>query len=199
MDVKLGTVLTDSPNHPRGDFRDAVHCAVLPVILGESCSPGDHVGVDRIEDGWYVVTRKAQQLQGIVDPFLRGTLQPHTKCWLLLYPGTVTGMRHHWHEPYLDEIMPENDEYRRAEYWLKTYAQESGASSYERMMEGIKGFLEDHGSYCYGDDDGPEYFWKLSDEDRRKFWRYVYIVLNQKMSDDVLDELECSSPFRCAC
>lgn len=76
--------------------RDAIHIAVAPVIADEVLRPGQHVALvdgatDRIRAGFDAI--------GIVDPFLKGPVMPGQKCWLFLYPGTITSLRHLWTHP----------------------------------------------------------------------------------------------------
>jgi hypothetical protein len=74
--------------------RDAVHVAIIPVMAGESLFPGQEVG---IEDGF--ARRRARPLIGIVDPFLKSRVRDGESCWVLLYPGTITSIRHDWTHP----------------------------------------------------------------------------------------------------
>ena len=72
---KLGEVITDDPG------RDAVHVAVIPMLAARVMHPGEHLK------------------NGIVDPYLKAPVQPGEKYWLLLYPNTVTSLRHVWTHP----------------------------------------------------------------------------------------------------
>lgn len=74
-EVKLGQLIA-------GDARrDAVHVAVMPMIATTALWPG-------------------QRLQnGTVDPFLIAPVQPGERYWLMLFPGTVTTLRHCWTAP----------------------------------------------------------------------------------------------------
>jgi hypothetical protein len=78
------------------DQRDAVHIAIVPVIAGEKLFPGQDVG---IEEGRAVRCRNPI---GIIDPFLKRSVQRNEPCWLLIYPGTITSLRHDWTHPALD-------------------------------------------------------------------------------------------------
>lgn len=75
--------------------RDAVHVAIIPVRALEKLMPGDHVGFVEANG----VSRQALEKVGIIDPFLSRAVRANQWCYLLLYPNTVTGMRHHWQHP----------------------------------------------------------------------------------------------------
>jgi hypothetical protein len=74
--------------------RDAVHVAVAPVVAGQTLLPGVTVGLD--VDGEAV--RSADPI-GIVDPFRTDAVEPGERFWLLLFPNTITGLRHSWTHP----------------------------------------------------------------------------------------------------
>ena len=73
--------------------RDAVHIAIVPVVAGADLSPGQIVSPDGYPAG---VTRHRV---GIVDPFLTEQVKEGEHFWLLLYPGTITSLRHEWTHP----------------------------------------------------------------------------------------------------
>lgn len=89
--------------------RDAVHVAVMPVVAATYLSAGDHVGLQK--DGRF--GRLAQEIVGVVDPFLTTAVMPGDKFWLFLLPNTVDSLRHVWTHPSLpDEAaagQPNND------------------------------------------------------------------------------------------
>lgn len=80
--------------------RDAIHVAVLPVIAAHTLRPGEHVGISYEFDGLHFVGDVDDKI-GIVDPFLTDTVPTNGKFYLLLYPNTITSMRHHWEHPAL--------------------------------------------------------------------------------------------------
>jgi hypothetical protein len=77
--------------------RDAVHIAIAPVVAVETLQPGQHVGF--VGEGTERVGASARVKLGIVDPFLREPVQPEQRCWLFLYPQTITSLRHEWTHP----------------------------------------------------------------------------------------------------
>lgn len=76
--------------------RDAVHIACIPVIAGQILLPGIHVGIDPASK---VARAGLAPLVGIVDPFLLQAVAKGSRFWLLLYPGSITSLRHHWEHP----------------------------------------------------------------------------------------------------
>lgn len=80
---------------PEDAGRDAIHLATEPVIAGERLHAGQHIGF--LEDG--TVGTAAKELLGIVDPFLTAPLYPGNRFWLVVYPRTITSLRHVWTHP----------------------------------------------------------------------------------------------------
>lgn len=76
--------------------RDAVHIAVAPVIAGQPLDPGDHFWLN--SDGLAVKStgRREHRTIGVVDPYYDGVILKGDRFWGLLYPNTVTGLRHSW-------------------------------------------------------------------------------------------------------
>lgn len=80
---------------PEGSGRDAIHLATEPVVSGERLFAGQHIGF--LPDG--TVGTKATELLGIVDPFLTALVMPGERFWLVVYPRTITSLRHVWEHP----------------------------------------------------------------------------------------------------
>jgi hypothetical protein len=77
--------------------RDAIHVAVVAVQAATRVTPGQHVGL--VQLGNVDLVGPCDQNIGIVDPFLTGAVEPGQQFWLVLYPGTITGLRHVWTHP----------------------------------------------------------------------------------------------------
>lgn len=77
--------------------RDAVHVAVVPVTAETELTPGQAVGLTRSND--FEFAGVSENPIGIVDPFLTSPVQAGQRFWLLLYPGTITSLRHVWTHP----------------------------------------------------------------------------------------------------
>lgn len=95
-EVKLGQVID------RSHSRDAVHIAVAPVEASERLTPGERIGV--LFDGRAAPASRVKPI-GIVDPFLdTGAVESGEWFYMLLFPNTVTGLRHVWtHPSFTDE------------------------------------------------------------------------------------------------
>lgn len=88
--------------------RDAIHVAITPVYHTYRNSlevrPGDHIGLIRGDDE--VAKENSVEKIGIVDPFLPKDIEIpwYTWFWMLVYPNTVTAMKHFWeHHAFLFE------------------------------------------------------------------------------------------------
>ncbi len=86
---QLGSLITD------GELRrDAIHIAVAPVTAGERLLPAQPVGIlDPLR------AHGGPPSVGIVDPFLSVAVEPGQRFWLVLFPNTVTSLRHVWTHP----------------------------------------------------------------------------------------------------
>lgn len=76
--------------------RDAVHVAILPAIAGMKLFPGAEVR--QLADGRWIRTI-GEPSTGIVDPFLKLSVQEDEPFWLLLHPGSITSLTHDWDHP----------------------------------------------------------------------------------------------------
>lgn len=80
--------------------RDAVHVAVVPAVAAKALARGQHVGVEIGDDGAVSASSRFSPHIGIVDPFITDpVIDAGARFYLVLYPDTVTGMRHHWQHP----------------------------------------------------------------------------------------------------
>lgn len=132
----LGTIIDESGK------RDAIHLAVEPAIAGEDLLlPGMDVG---IVDG--KATAVCEKPLGIVDPFLTKPVRKGERFWLIIYPRTITSLRHVWEHP---DIAGEVSQTVREvidvltgkhKQWLQQYAEDCG-STFEKIMVGAKNYL----------------------------------------------------------
>ena len=84
----LGTIIDHTQK------RDAIHLAVIPAIAGQNLMPGDHVLLDASKA--YRRLEGDGPTLGIVDPFLMEPVAKGQTFWLVIYPRTITSLRHVW-------------------------------------------------------------------------------------------------------
>jgi hypothetical protein len=89
---QLGVLIEDGDRR-----RDAIHIAVAPVTAAERLSPAQRVGL--VREGNVELVGPCDRNIGIVDPFLTADVEPGQRFWLLLYPGSISGLRHIWTHP----------------------------------------------------------------------------------------------------
>ena len=152
----LGRLVTD--DQPR----DAVHIAVVPVVAGEDTWAGQHVG---LEEG--KLSRKAKNI-GVVDPFLTVPVKAGEKCWLFLYPGSITSLSHLWSHPAFDQQdagrISKDVHIAKSKAWIAEHAELLGLSA-DVLMENGSSWLEyddyivQHGSERWRDNFNPTEFW----------------------------------------
>ncbi len=120
--------------------RDAIHVAVMPVIASQTLSPGQHIGF--CEGGYQVTSDPSSpyKLIGIVDPFLPTDVQKGDRFWMVLYPNTITGLKHVWSHPAISHTG--HGVGTESEKWLRDFA-DSVDADYHWMMQVASTHCED--------------------------------------------------------
>lgn len=94
--VRVGQLIDDDAE------RDAIHVALCPMVATERLLPNQPVGIvckRSTMEFVYCGVQGARGTVGVVDPFLRAPVEKGQRCWLFLYPNTVTSLRHQWTHP----------------------------------------------------------------------------------------------------
>lgn len=164
----LGTIIDDTAR------RDAIHLAVLPAIAGVVFRAGDHVTVI---DGTAYLAAVGTGI-GIVDPFLAVLVRPSERFWLVMYPRTITSLRHVWSHPaFPDEAAAlglVSSSKTESERWLREFCDRSNCPSYEEVIGVIaSGDYED--SLRMGRD--------ASGDIPPEFWGHAEVVLGRKIEN----------------
>lgn len=152
-----------------GGGRDAIHLAVEPVIAAEDLYPGQHVGL-----GANGATTNGVKKLGIVDPFILGMIPKGKMFWLVVYPRTITSLRHVWEHP--DFTEPETKPIN-SETWLREFCDNNDCPSYETVVGAVKD------SKGYFDDE--DFFFQDQDahgEIPPEFWGHMENVVGFKMN-----------------
>lgn len=177
--ASMGTILQkDMP-------RDAVHIACAAVLASCRLLPGQHIGL--LPDGRATTGIEAC---GIVDPYLRQTIEEGERFWLFLYPGSITSLKHLWTHPAFaaDQVAPAKDK-ATSEAWLRDFIKNADCPDYETVMAAIDGTLEgnpspeDYGP-AWGRYDGEALFFSGRDAHSSipiEFWDHAEIVLGKRL------------------
>src|SRR6267142_5686383 len=170
----LGTIIDDTAG------RDAIHLAVHPVRAQVRLYPGENVGADGTKN----------DPVGIVDPFLRAPVKPGEMFWLVIYPRTITSLRHVWvHPAFPDEADVKTAERvtrklsGESEVWLRDFASGNDVPDYESMMQALARSTSEP---CFNDNGNASI--------PAEFWEHYEAVTGKRVPND--DRAEY---FRCAC
>lgn len=179
----LGKIIPDGVEQ----HRDAIHIAVAPVIASEKLFPGMEVGF--VDGSNERVTYRTEKRIGIIDPFLTGPVQPDQRCWLYLYPGSITSLRHEWSHPAFEgeETKPDyTDLVAKSRAWLEEFAKSYG-ETYEDIIQHAEDYLE---SNTYWVEEGRFEGESLPDE----FWEHY-----EKATGKEAPSEDRGNFFSCAC
>lgn len=157
--------------------KDAIHVAIIPIILGEDMLPGTPINM---VDG--LAYKEESEPIGVIDPFIQGSIRKGDKVWLFLNPGSIFSLRHDWaHPAFIDDAVK-----KRSEDWLRNFCDTHDCPDYDTLMQGIQGkfpFFEEEYYRSGGAIDGEYLHFngvgahgQIPDE----FWQHVEIVLGRK-------------------
>lgn len=169
--------------------RDAVHIAVFPARATTHIPPSHPV---RLDGKKARPTKDPERAVGIADPFLLGGANPGQWFWVMLFPRTITSLRHEWTHPKIDGGA-ERPTREQAEAWLRTFVKEADCPSYEAVLgEAVKHAVD--GGH-WGDDehlhfDGFDAHGEIPPE----FWECVEVITGVQVPID-----RRASYFSCAC
>ncbi len=164
--------------------RDATHIAVAPVVAFRSLSPGEPVGLNEKGEADNLV----KETIGIIDPFLKARVPRGEKCWLFLYPGTVTGLRHEWTHPAFEPSRISHAEHEtKSHAWIAQHAAALGLTP-DVLMDNAASWLDDsyhivqQGSERWRDTFSPT-----------EFWHHYEIVTGKVVPQDMKQSFYCCS------
>jgi hypothetical protein len=171
-----------------GEKRDAIHLAVEPIIAAQRLMPGQDIGVD--EEG--KASAYAKPHLGIVDPFLKDTVQPGQRFWLIIYPRQIKSLRHVWShpafpdEPALADLKPSFDALKaESEEWMRGEAERLD-TGYHTLINAARSYVQD-GEYLI---EGGKFEGERVSSD---FWRHWERITGESAGDKFGDDfLSCS-------
>lgn len=161
--------------------RDAIHLAVEPVIAAEDLYPGQHVGL-----GKNGATTNGVKKLGIVDPFILGMIPKGKMFWLIVYPRTITSLRHVWEHPDFTETSQELTDIEKSKIWINSFA--------DRIQQHPSSLMDAADVWFFSQDytyDNSETYKDHYDE-FPEFWKHYEIVTGRKPK-------EAESFFTCSC
>lgn len=192
----MGAVLPDDVGG-----RDAVHVAVIAVkVLGGTWA-GGHVGIEQTESG-YIASPQLTPHVGIIDPFINSRIEEGSRCWLYLYPRTITGLSHVWTHPAFPDAKPTTEK-EKSENWLRQFIAGADCPNYEGMMEILGKIAKGETRGQFGSDDSDNY-WRLEDEYLHfngtnahgdippEFWQHASVVAGVKIKGEMPTYFSCS-------
>lgn len=174
--------------------RDAVHVAVFSAFSAVPLSPGQDVTIVHQGDRDIEVGLVGDKV-AVVDPFLKGRVEPGRRFWAYLYPRTITALSHRWSHPELEDgtatYAPPSAKLT-SEQWIRKFA-DTIPLHYETLMNGADDWVasKKRGSYgdylCFGMLLEGEY---VPDE----FWPHYEVVRGTTVEED-----HRGSFFTCSC
>lgn len=185
----MGNVLPDDAGG-----RDAVHVAVFSAFSNTKLLPGQDVAVVERGEHDAKVAPHGEHV-GIVDPFLRHSIEPGARFWVYLYPRTITALSHRWSHPAFEateaSYAPPSLKLE-SEQWLKDFTAHADCPGYYAVL----GAAERVADGAPGSDFDPEYLhFDGSDahgEIPEEFWHHVSVVLGRPIRGVKAKYFSCS-------
>ena len=177
MEAKLGKIIGENEDAQR----DAIHIAVVPLIAGEDLYTGGKI---KLKFGSAEIALKADynkdEAIGIVDPFLNEyRVKKGERFYGVLFPGTVTGMRHHWQHPKFENLPVAVNEH---EQWLREFCDEWNFNYDELVLAAIGDADPD---FRYVTAQGVDLHSREElGADHDLFWEHLEALLGQKFDEE---------------
>lgn len=168
--------------------RDAVHVAVFSAHSAVPLFPSQRVAIVSSGEQDTEVSPLGECC-GIVDPFLMTAVKPGERCWIYLYPRTITALSHRWSHPAFEvtaAVYVAPSRKLTSEKWIREYADRLNLA-YVDLMDGAAEWLRDGEWLCQGGKLEGE---STSDE----FWSHYGIVTQTLVAPDKRENF-----FTCAC
>lgn len=184
----MGNVLPDDAGG-----RDAVHVAVFSATSVERLFPGQDIAIAQRGELDAVVTSQGEHV-AIVDPFLRGSVEPGNRFWAYLYPRTITALSHRWGHPAFektDSVYAPPAGKLTSEQWLRDFINRSDCPGYEDVIAAAAKVADDRNNAF-----DPDYL-HFNDRDAHgeipaEFWDHVAVVLGRPIKGQRPTYFSCS-------
>lgn len=123
--------------------KDAAHVAVAPVTAATDLTPGSAIGF--VGDDPELVGLDAEELIGVVDPFIRGMVRKGDRFWMCLYPESVVVLRHDWTHPAFADRVNKSESLAWFDKWAQTlgYEYKTGADVVRAITKWLNGDNKD--------------------------------------------------------
>lgn len=133
--------------------RDAIHVAIEPGIAGSTFNSYDK-WIRKFQGKWYACDE--DEAHGIINCWNEERVAAGQLFWVMIKPGTVNGMRHHWSHPELDKPITTSFTKEESKQWLEIYCAGHDCPSLEDIIEAISGhpdyIIDDTYFHCKGRD-----------------------------------------------
>jgi hypothetical protein len=161
--------------------RDAIHIAIAPVTAACDLNPGQDIGFIAHGNIDLVGINPTKSI-GIVSPFLKKPVKRGQKFFMLLYPNTITSLRHDWTHP--DFVQGTDSAKVSSQLWVNKYAQELSVDL-EELMDAAERHIK-HGDYW---SQGGRFEGMYIDSE---FWVHYEILKDTKVDDKEASFFSCS-------
>lgn len=161
--------------------RDCIHIALFPCIVAEDdIGPGDEVAlVYKTKNHIKKLSHHYGKPIGIVDPFIKDVwnLKKGQQVWVLLNPGSTTGMRHEFQCDAIDNPPVAQSP---SEDWLRAFA-DKWNFNYDEMIEEAR---HSEGGYATAQGIDLHSRTELDAGDEELFWEHISMLTGQTFTQE---------------